>query len=317
MALLNGTQASTALALQALFAAEEIFIAALVAGAMSSDAILASDKPFDERIQQIRGHASQQQVAAMLRTLLRGSAIRESHRNCEKVQDPYSFRCQPQVMGACLAQLLFVAETLLIEANGVSDNPLIFPEQNEVLSGGNFHGEPVAMVADNLALSIAEMGALSERRIAVMVDSHFSNLPPFLINNAGINSGFMVIHVTAVSLASENKLFAHPASVDSMPTSANQEDHVSMATFAARRLLSMTSNTAAIVAIELLSACQGIDFRRPLASSDILETVHQMVRQHVDFCEQDRYFAPDIAAAKQLVESGKLRQLTRFNLFST
>src|SRR3990167_5661123 len=236
LALLNGTQVSTALALLALFETENIFISALIAGALSVDAALASDQPFDERIQEVRGHAAQIRVAKILRELLHQSAIRESHRECEKIQDPYSLRCQPQVMGACLAHLLFASETLLIEANAVSDNPLIFPKENEIISGGNFHAEPVAMAADTLALSIAEIGALYERRIALLVDSHFSSLPPFLVKNAGINSGFMIAQVTAAALASENKSLAHPASVDTIPTSANQEDHVSMATGAARRL---------------------------------------------------------------------------------
>lgn len=315
LALLNGTQVSTALALQGLLAAEDVFISAIVAGAISVDAMLASDKPFDERIQQVRGHATQEKVASMLRELLKNSAIRNSHSQCEKVQDPYSFRCQPQVMGACLAHLLFAAETLLIEANGVSDNPLIFAEQNEIISGGNFHAEPVAMAADTMALSIAEIGALSERRTSLLVDPHFSGLPPFLVKNAGVNSGFMLAQVTAAALASENKSLAHPASIDSIPTSANQEDHVSMATYAARRLLPMARNTAAIVAIELLAACQGIDFRRPLKSSSVLELVHQSVRQQVDTYDQDRYFAPDIAAAKHLVESGQLRQISGLNIF--
>lgn len=309
LALLNGTQTSTALALLGLFAAEKLFYSAIITGALSVDATLGSAKPFDERIQAIRGHKTQSLAAKMLRDVLADSEILSSHKNCEKVQDPYSLRCQPQVMGACLSHILFAAGTLLTEANGVSDNPLVFAEDNEILSGGNFHAEPVAMAADTLALAIAEIGALSERRLALLVDPHFSGLPPFLVKNAGVNSGFMIPQVTAAALASENKSLAHPASVDSLPTSANQEDHVSMATYAARRLLQMAENTEGIVAIELLAACQGIDFRRPLKSSPILEKIHALVRKQISFYESDRFFAPDITAAKNIVKSGVLREL--------
>jgi len=219
-------------------------------------------------------------------------------------------------MGACLSHILQTKETLLTEANGVSDNPLVFAEEDEIISGGNFHAEPVAMAADALAVSLAEMGALSERRIALLVDPHFnSGLPAFLVNNPGLNSGFMIAQVTAAALASENKSLAHPASVDSMPTSANQEDHVSMATFAARRLLEMADNTAAIVAIELLAACQGIDMRRPLTSSPRLESVHQAVRQHVAFYAEDRFFAPDIAAITQLINQGGIQKAAQLTIF--
>lgn len=314
LALLNGTQVSTALALTGLFAAENNFIAALITGALTVDATLSSHTPFDERIHQVRGHATQIKVAACLRELLADSTIHQSHQNCIKVQDPYSLRCQPQVMGACLAHFLFAQETLLIEANAVSDNPLVFAEQGAILSGGNFHAEPVAMAADTLALSIAEVGALAERRIALLIDPHFSNLPPFLVNNAGVNSGFMLAQVTAAALASENKSLAHPASVDSLPTSANQEDHVSMATFAARRLLPMAENTAGILAVELLAACQGMDFRRPLKTSPQLEKVIAALREQVPFYAQDRYFAPDIAAAKRLIQQGTLAKLTQLTL---
>jgi len=316
LALLNGTQVSTALAIMGLLAAEETFISAITAGALSVDAAHGSDTPFDERIHIVRGHPAQIKVAAMLRTLLENSGIRESHRDCIKVQDPYSLRCQPQVMGACLTHLTWMSESLLIEANAVSDNPLVFAEQNEILSGGNFHAEPVALAADALAVSIAEIGALSERRTALLVDSHFSGLPAFLVNNPGVNSGFMIAQVTAAALASENKSLAHPASVDSLPTSANQEDHVSMATFAARRLQQMTENTATIVAIELLAACQGIDFARPLKTSPRLEKIHQLVREHVSFYDQDRYFAPDIAKIKILIQSGEVREEIGLALFS-
>lgn len=315
LALINGTQVSTALALHSLLSAEDIFIAAIVTGALSTDAALGSYNPFEECVHQISSHTSQHTVAKMLRTLLQESAIHESHRTCQKVQDPYSLRCQPQVMGACLNHLRHASETFLNEANTVSDNPLIFSETNKILTGGNFHAEAVAMAADTLALVLAEIGSLSERRIGLLMDPHFNSLPPFLVKNAGINSGFMMAHVTASALASENKSLAHPASVDSIPTSANQEDHVSMATYAARRLLLMAENTTGIIAIELLSACQGIDLRRPLTTSALLEKIHRHVRERIAFYDQDRYFAPDIVAAKQIVRSDILRKLTGFTLF--
>jgi len=304
LALLNGTQASTAFALQGLFAAEDMFAAAIVTGSLSVEAALGSRSPFDERIHQVSGHQSRIDTASAYRRLLDHSQIEDSHRACESVQDPYSLRCQPQVMGACLEQLRHAAHVLQTEANAVSDNPLVFTEDNDILSGGNFHAEPVAMAADNMALAIAEIGALAERRIALLIDSNLSKLPPFLVEKGGLNSGFMIAQVTAAALASENKSRAHPASVDSLPTSANQEDHVSMATFAARRLGEMAENTAWIVAIELLAACQGVDFRAPLRTSDLLEQAKQLLRNEVPFYDQDRYFAPDIEKAKKLVQSG-------------
>jgi histidine ammonia-lyase len=305
LALLNGTQVSTALALEGLFAAENVFAAAVVAGAMSVDAAKGSDTPFDARIHELRGHQGQIEVAAAYRRLLAGSRIRASHlTGDDKVQDPYSLRCQPQVMGACLDVMNSAALTLLTEANGVTDNPIVFPDSGESLSGGNFHGEPVAFAADQLALAIAEIGALSERRIALLIDASISALPPFLTPASGVNSGFMIAHVTAAALASENKSLAHPASVDSLPTSANQEDHVSMATFAARRLGDMADNTAAIVAIELLAAAQGIDFRRPLASSPPLEEAHALVRRLAPHLDGDRYLALDIEAVTPFVRDG-------------
>jgi len=308
LAFINGTQVSTALALEGLFGAGDVFAAAVVAGAMSTDAAMGSDIPFDGRIQALKPHPGQTDVAARYRTLLKGSAIRRSHRDCGRVQDPYSLRCQPQVMGACLDHMRFAAQTLVIEANAVSDNPLIFAADGEVLSGGNFHAEPVAMAADVLALAIAETGALSERRIALLVDPVTSTLPPFLVRESGLNSGFMIAQVTAAALASENKSLAHPASVDSLPTSANQEDHVSMATFAARRLGEMAGNTAAIVAIELLAAAQGIDLRAPLETSPALAEVHRGIRALAPFYDHDRLFAPDIALLRAEVEGGHFRR---------
>jgi len=305
LALVNGTQVSTALALLGLFAIENAFAAAVAAGALSVDAAMGSDTPFDPRVHELRGHRGQIEVARHTRALLAGSAIRASHlKGDDRVQDPYSLRCQPQVMGACLDLLRHAAKTLEIEADGVSDNPLVFAETGEVLSGGNFHAEPVALAADALALACAEIGALSERRIALLIDGSISRLPPFLVEHGGLDSGFMVAQVTAAALASENKSLAHPASVDSLPTSANQEDHVSMATFAARRLGEMAENTAVIVAIELLAAAQGVDLRKPLSTSPALQGVMQKIRAVVPFYSEDRYFAPDIEAAKRLVVSG-------------
>lgn len=306
LALLNGTQVSTALALIGLFAIEDAFAAALIAGALSVDAAKGSDTPFDPRIHAIRGHPGQAAVAAIYLSLLKGSAIRASHLDCNRVQDPYSLRCQPQVMGACLDHLRFATEVIAREANAVSDNPLVFAETGEVLSGGNFHGEPIAMAADVLALVAAEIGALSERRIALLIDHTISELPPFLVREGGLNSGFMIAQVTAAALASENKSLAHPASVDSLPTSANQEDHVSMATFAARRLGEMADNTAGIVAIELLAAAQGVEFHSPLETSAPLAEAKALIRAVVPPYDRDRAFSPDIAAAKRLIADGAL-----------
>src|SRR5216683_2339851 len=279
LALLNGTQISTALALLGLFAAEDALAAAVVAGALTTDAARGSDTPFDPRIHAVRGQRGQSELAATYRALLAGSAIRASHVDCDKV----------------------------------SDNPLVFPSEGggpgegEVLSGGNFHAEPVALAADTLALAIAEIGALSERRIALLIDAGMSGLPPFLVAESGVNSGFMIAQVTAAALASENKSLAHPASVDSIPTAANQEDHVSMATFAARRLLDMAENTATIIAIELLAAAQGVDFRKPLTTAPALLPVMSEIRSRVAFFDRDRYFAPEIAKAKALVTEGSFR----------
>jgi histidine ammonia-lyase len=307
LALINGTQVSTAFALNGLFLAERMLEAATVAGALSVDAAKGSDAPFDPRVHIVRGQPGQIAVAQIYRTLLQGSEIRRSHlENDERVQDPYSLRCQPQVMGACLDLIGNAARTLLIEANAVTDNPLVYAEEGDVISGGNFHAEPVAFAADSLALAIAEIGALSERRIALLIDATLSGLPPFLVASSGLNSGFMIAHVTAAALASENKSLAHPASVDSLPTSANQEDHVSMATFAGRRLNEMADNTATIVAIEALAAAQGVDFHNPLKTSPLLADVHQHLRQRVPFYDKDRLFAPDIEAARQMVLRGDL-----------
>ena len=315
LALINGTQVSTALALAGLFGAEDLLAAAVVAGALSVDALKASDTPFDERIHEIRGQPGQIAVAREYRALMRGSDIRASHLDCTRVQDPYSFRCQPQVMGACLDLLRQCATTLRIEANAVTDNPLLF-DRGDVLSGGNFHAEPVAFAADTLALAIAEMGNLSERRVAVLVDPKMSGLPAFLVQNSGLNSGFMIAQVTAAALVAENKALAAPCSIDSIPTSANQEDHVSMATHAARRLGPMTDNAAAVIGIELLAAAQGVDFHRPARSSAALEGVHAAIRAEIPHYASDRYFAPDIEAASGWVRSGRFSTLVKGLLLS-
>ena len=310
LALLNGTQVSTALALFGLVAAERNAEAAILAGAMSVDAVMGSDTPFDPRIHALRPHPGQILAASHYRRLLAGSQIRASHlEDDDRVQDPYSFRCQPQVMGACLDLLANAARTLVIEANAVSDNPLVFAEDGAVLSGGNFHAEPVAFAADIIAMAVAEIGSLSERRIAALIDSSISLLPPFLIRNPGLNSGFMIPQCTAAALMSENKQMSHPASVDSAPTSANQEDHVSMATHGARRLGPMNANLSRIIAIELMAAAEGIDFRRPLASSTPIEEAHRIVRATSAKRDEDREFATDTEAIATLVEQGSFAQL--------
>jgi histidine ammonia-lyase len=305
LALLNGTQVSTALALLGLVNAERNTAAAILAGALSLDAIMGSDTPFDARIHALRPHAGQILTASHYRRLMAGSEIRLSHlKNDDRVQDPYSFRCQPQVMGACLDLLAQAMRMLLVEANGVSDNPLVFAEDGAVLSGGNFHAEPVAFAADMIAMAIAEVGSLSERRMAALIDSTISLLPPFLIRNPGLNSGFMIPQCTTAALMSENKQLAHPASIDSAPTSANQEDHVSMATHGARRLILMNANLARIVAIEMMAAVEGIDFRRPLKSSPILEEAHALVRKVAHPRPDDRGFSDEIEAVAGQVERG-------------
>jgi len=307
LALLNGTQFSTANALAGLFAVEDVFRAALVTGALSVEAARGSDTPFDPRIHTLRRHRGQIDVAAALRGLLQGSAIRASHlENDERVQDPYCLRCQPQVMGAALDVMRQAAATLADEANGVSDNPLVFADTGEVLSGGNFHAEPVAFAADMLAMAVCEIGSLSERRLAMLVDPALSGLPAFLTPCPGLNSGFMIPQVTAAALVSENKQRAYPASVDSIPTSANQEDHVSMAAHGARRLGEMARNAAHVVGIELLAAVQGCDFHAPLRSSDTLEAARAALRAQVPTLDDDRHMHPDLLAATALVVDGGL-----------
>ena len=310
LALLNGTQISTALALDALFRTQDVFDAALVAGAMSVDAMKGTDTPFDARIHQARGQKGQVEVAQRLRALMAGSAIRESHRAHdvdERVQDPYSMRCQPQVMGACLDVLNSAAATLEIEANAVTDNPLVFAEDNAILSGGNFHAEPVGFAADMISMAAAEIASLSERRLAVLIDPVLSGLPAFLVEEGGLNSGFMILQVSAAALVSENKTLAHPAVVDTIPTSANQEDHVSMATFAGRKACEVATNAANVVAIELLAAAQGIEFHAPLMTSEALQAAIAKVRSVSARLVQDRSLAHDIARVRALIENGAFR----------
>jgi histidine ammonia-lyase len=307
LALLNGTQFSTAYALAALFEAERLYRAALVTGILSTEAAKGSDAPFDPRIHALRGHRGQIETADALRRIMEGSAIRASHREGDtRVQDPYCLRCQPQVMGAALTVLRQAGDTLVTEANGVSDNPLIFPETDEALSGGNFHAEPVAFAADMIALAICEIGSLAERRVAMLVDPALSGLPAFLTPKPGLNSGFMIPQVTAAALVSENKQRATPASVDSIPTSANQEDHVSMAAHGARRLVEMAANVDAVLGIELLAGVQGCDFHAPMLSSEPVEHVRRLLRERVPMLTDDRHMAPDMAIATELVRSKRL-----------
>ena len=309
LAMVNGTQVSLALALEGLFAFEDVFAAALVAGALSVEAALGSAVPFDERIHRVRGQRGQTDVAAAYRALLADSGFRAASAEAGRVQDPYSLRCQPQVLGAALDAMRFAGDVLGREVNAMTDNPLIFADTGDVLYGGNFHAQPIGLAADVLALALAETGSMAERRIALLTDAHMSGLPPFLAADSGLNAGFMVAHVTAAALASENKALATPRSTDSLPTTANQEDYVSMATHAARRLAEMADNLAGIVAIELLASCQGVHLRRPLRSSAALEEVVEQVHAVAPPFDEDRFFAPGIEAAKGLVVNGDLRPL--------
>ncbi|HYE26908.1 MAG TPA: histidine ammonia-lyase [Allosphingosinicella sp.] len=306
LALINGTQVSTAVALDTLFTAERVFASALISGALSLDALKGTDAAFDPRLHAARGQPGQIEVAAVLKRLIDGSGIRRSHEECTRVQDPYSFRCQPQVMGACLDLLRNAARTLQIEANAVTDNPILFPESGDSLSGGNFHAEPVAFAADMLAMALCEVGSISERRTAVLVDPKMSGLPPFLVEDSGVNSGFMIAQVTAAALVSENKSLAWPASVDTVPTSGNQEDHVSMATHAATKARRIAGNAAGVIGIELLAAAQGCDFHAPLESSPALEAARSEIRRNVPHYAADRYLADDLRWAQETVLAGTL-----------
>jgi histidine ammonia-lyase len=306
LALINGTQASTAIALDALFKAERVFGAAIMAGALSVDALKGSIKPFDPRISAVRGQPGQIRVAAAIRALLDGSPIVDSHHRCGRVQDPYSFRCQPQVMGAALDLLVNAARTLTIEAGAVTDNPSVFDDEDIAISGGNFHAQPVAFAADTITMALCEIGSLSERRTSVLVDPKMSGLPAFLTDDGGVNSGLMIPQVTAAALTSENKALAYPASVDSIPTSAGQEDHVSMAPIAARKAVDVAHNAAGIIAVELIAAAQGVDYHAPLVTSEKLKRIHALVRGLTPHLETDRYWADEMAALQAAVLDGKI-----------
>ncbi|MFL6830291.1 MAG: histidine ammonia-lyase [Sphingomicrobium sp.] len=311
LALINGTQMSTAIALDALFLGERVFAAAVAAGALSVDALKGSVKPFDQRISELRGQPGQIRVAAASRELLDGSGIVASHARCGKVQDPYSFRCQPQVMGAALDLLENAARTLTIEAGAVTDNPIVFGRDGEngsdtAISGGNFHAQPVAFAADMVAIALCEVGSISERRTAVLIDPKMSGLPPFLTEDSGVNSGLMIPQVTAAALVSENKSLAFPASVDSIPTSAGQEDHVSMAPIAARKAAQIARNAAGVIAVELIAAAQGIDCHAPLKTSLKLQSIHAAVRRISPRMKGDRYWANEMAAVRAAVLAGEI-----------
>jgi histidine ammonia-lyase len=306
LALINGTQASTAIALDALFKSENVFAAAIAAGALSVDALKGSAKPFDARLSALRGQPGQIRVAAEIAALLEASEILASHGRCGRVQDPYSFRCQPQVMGAALDLLSNAARTLTIEAGAVTDNPIVFPDDDSAISGGNFHAQPVAFAADIIAIAMCEVGSISERRTAVLIDPKMSGLPPFLVDDSGVNSGLMIPQVTAAALVSENKGLAHPASVDSIPTSAGQEDHVSMAPIAALKAAKVARNAAGVIAVELIAAAQGVDHHAPLKTSAKLQDVHAKVRAITPHFTADRYWADDMAALQAAVLAGKI-----------
>ena len=306
LALINGTQASTALALDALFQGERVFAAAVAAGALSVDALKGSVRPFDSRVSELRGQPGQLRVAAALRELLEGSEIVASHGRCGKVQDPYSFRCQPQVMGAALDLLTNAARTLTIEAGAVTDNPILFPDEDSAISGGNFHAQPVAFAADTIAMALCEVGSLSERRTAILIDPKMSGLPPFLTEDSGANSGLMIPQVTQAALVAENRSLAFPASVDSIPTSAGQEDHVSMAPIAARKAGTIARNAAGVIAVELIAAAQGVDYHAPLKTSAKLKAVHGKVRAITPRFGSDRYWADEMAALQAAVLAGGL-----------
>jgi len=317
LGLINGTQFSTAYALAGYFEAKSLARAALVTGAMSVDAAMGSSAPFKEFIHELRGHKGQIRAGSVLRKLMQGSPLRDSHMDDdERVQDPYCLRCQPQVMGACIDILDSVAETLRIEANAVTDNPLVNVDTGEILSGGNFHAEPVAFAADQTALALAEIGAIAQRRIALLVDPALSfGLPPFLSPNPGVNSGFMIAEVTSAALMSENKQRANPCSTDSTPTSANQEDHVSMAAHGARRLMDMADNLRNIIAIEWMCAAQGIELRAPIETSAVLKSAIAALRADVPSLGDDRYMAGDIERAAKLLKDGVILEAVGLKIF--
>ena len=319
LGLINGTQFSTACALASLFDAWRNAAASVVSASLSTDAIMGSTAPLVPEIHALRGHRGQIEVAAAMRALMEGSEIRESHREGDtRVQDPYCIRCQPQVAGAAMDLLHFAGQTLEVEANAVTDNPLVLTETGRIVSGGNFHAEPVAFAADQIALAISEIGAISQRRVALMVDPTLSfDLPPFLTPDPGLNSGLMIAEVTTAALMSENKHLANPCSTDSTPTSANQEDHVSMAAHGARRLKRMNTNLSSIIGVELMCAAQGVEFRAPLVTNSSLQRVLDVFRAKVPALEQDRFLAGDIAAAAEMVANGEIAEIAELSGFVT
>lgn len=308
LAMLNGTQVSTALALTGAIEARQALDSAIIIGALTTEALLGSVAPFEDRIHQIRRQPGQIEVARRLRELTKGSEFRDKAITDGRVQDPYCLRCQPQVYGACLDLLNSVDATLEREADAVTDNPIVFPETDEILSGGNFHAEPVAFAADIVAMAICELGSLSERRLAMMTDTSLSGLPPFLTDDPGVNSGFMSGQIAAAAMVAENRQKAHPASVDSVPTVVNYEDHVSMATHGARRLLTMVDTLNNILATELLAAVEGCD-HRGLELSSPLREIKTLVRSQVDRMNSDRSFGPAYAAARDMVKSRRIADL--------
>ncbi len=311
LALVNGTQAICAVGALALIDAEELLEVADLAGAMTLEGLLGSHRPFIPEIHQIRPHAGQQAAAANLRALLKGSEIVESHVNCGKVQDPYSLRCMPQVHGAARDGIAFARQQLAVEINAATDNPLVFSDGEMLVSGGNFHGQPVSIGMDVLAMSITQLAAISERRIEQLVNPMLSGLPPFLTKNSGLNSGFMIGQVTAAALVVESRILCHPACVDSIPSSAGREDHVSMGMTASLKARQVVDHVRTVLAIELLAAAQALDFRRPLKPARAVHAAWERIRAAVPFMEQDRELHLDIAAVKALVDNGELLAAAR------
>ncbi|NBX84259.1 MAG: histidine ammonia-lyase [Gammaproteobacteria bacterium] len=316
LSLLNGTQVSTAIALMGLIKTQKNFALATIAGALSIDAFAGSIKPFHPVISIVKKNEAQIHYSKVMYDLLSDSEILQSHIDCSRVQDPYSLRCQPQVMGAVLSYLFDAKKHLINEANAVSDNPLICLETQEVISGGNFHAEIAGFSADLIGIVASEIGSISERRIAVLMDEHMTGLPPFLVNNSGLNSGFMLAQVTAASLTSENKTYAHPASIDSLPTSCNQEDHVSMATFAGMKLMRINQNVENVLAIETLAACQAIDFRKPYQTSNALQIFYQLIREKVAFYDVDRWMGHDLDVVRCIINQYKYYGTVYEHLFN-
>ncbi|MGB0454424.1 MAG: histidine ammonia-lyase, partial [Bacteriovoracaceae bacterium] len=306
LALINGTAAMLAHGCHAVYEARKLAKMADVISCMTLEGLRGTSKAYSPLISSLKPHVGQLNVCSNLNRLLEESQINESHEDCGKVQDPYSLRCVPQVHGSCRQTINHAAEIVAVEINSVTDNPLIFVEQDEVLSGGNFHGEALAFCMDYLAMGLAEFCSISERRVEKMMDPHFSDLPSFLTTRSGLNSGLMIAHVTAAALTSENKILCHPASVDSVPTSTDKEDHVSMGLTSGRKVWEIIYNLKNVLAIELLANSQAIDFLRPLKSSKSIEAVHKLIRKHVPIIEKDRVFYKDIKSIRNLIDSGEI-----------